>query len=160
MGIYEDHPVDPRLEEIELRVARQNVRYCFDKGIVPDIEDSVRVMHSAYEAMTLAGEPLDAPGQRVYLLSFEGAHSYVKVGMVRTQTFPQRFPEYRREARVGMLVIFDGWVSRPWPNARRWERRACDAIEAVPGVQKIGSERFANITFEQALEIVKAERTA
>ncbi|MEU6632881.1 hypothetical protein ABZ905_32045 [Streptomyces parvus] len=160
MGVYEDHPVDPRLEEIELRVAKQNVRYCFEKQIVPDIEDSVRVMHSAYEAMTRAGEPLDAPGQRLYLLSFEGIQSYIKVGKVRTQTFPDRFKDYEREARNGVLVIFDGWVSRPWPNAHRWEIRACDAIAAVPGVQRIGRERFANITFEHALELARAERTA
>jgi hypothetical protein len=160
MGIYDDHPIDPRLEEIALRVSKQHLRCCFEKEIVPHIDDMERVMQSAYDAMTRSGDPLDAPGDRLYLLSFEGIQSYVKPGIVTERIFPERLKEYEHDAELGMLVIFDGWVSKPWPNVRRWEKRVCDAIEAVPGVQRIHREYFSGISFEQALEIVQSERTA
>jgi hypothetical protein len=88
--------------------------------------------------------------------------TYVKVGIVEDRIFPERLKEYEREADLGLLVIFDGWVSKALPNVRRWETRARDAIGAVPGVQKAGRHReyFSGISFERALEIVNSERTA
>ncbi|MDX3631680.1 hypothetical protein PV728_15600 [Streptomyces europaeiscabiei] len=160
MTIYDDHPTDPRLEAISLRVSRQHLRYCFEKGIVPHIEDSTRVMQAAYDAMTHSGNPLDAPGERLYLLSFEGIQSYIKVGRVSKRLFPARLSEYEHAAELGMVVIFDGWVSKARPSTRLWETRARDAIAAVPGVQRTHKEYFSGIAFEDALAIVQRERTA
>ncbi|MFD8263590.1 hypothetical protein ACFV19_32925 [Streptomyces griseoluteus] len=124
---------------------------------MPHIADSLRVMQAAYDAMTRSGDPLDAPGERVYLLSFEGLQTYIKVGRVE---IPERLKEYEHAAELGMTVIFDGWVSKAWPSTRLWEARARDAIAAAPGVQRTHKEYFSGITFEDALAIVQRERTA
>ena len=169
MGIYADHPTDPELERVALQAAKQRLLHCFDKDIVPNIDDSTRVLQTAYDNMSRSGAPLDAPGQRLYLMHFEGPEtyalqglrSYVKVGIVEKRTFPERLKDYEREVKLYKpAVIFDGWVSKAWPNVRRWEKRACDALEALPGTRRYYREYFTGVTFERALEVVQNERTA
>ncbi|MDQ0847761.1 hypothetical protein [Streptomyces sp. V1I6] len=159
MTIYADHPTDPYVEAIELRMARQRLRFCFENDILFRVDDAERVMQAAYDAMTRSGNPLDAPGERLYLLSFEGLQSYVKVGRVEKRIFPERLKEYEHQAELNTVVIFDGWVSKALPSTRLWETRACDALAAVPGVQRTHKEYFSGITFEDALAIVQRERT-
>lgn len=115
---------------------------------VPDMEfEDVRtVRDAAWQRIRELGSPLDAPGDRLYILSFIGSTPYIEVG--RTTNLMRRTRSHERDALVHRCSLFDAWVFRPYPSARKAARsgsmRGWDSVpEAIRRSRATSSGRRA-----------------
>jgi len=119
-------------------------------------EDIKVVRGAAWQRIQELGAPTDAPGDRLYILSFMGPVAYIKPG--RTTNLLQRIHRHEKDALVHRAFLFDAWVSRPYPNARRWEEKTLISLRCLPGVVSVG-EHFYDLDFETAVKIAQDERS-
>ncbi|MEW2373412.1 hypothetical protein AB0940_29170 [Streptomyces sp. NPDC006656] len=125
---------------------------------LPDIDDDDYnlVREAAFRTLRDLGSPLDAPGHRLYILSFVGPISFLKTG--RTEHVLHRVRTHENAALVHRALLVDAWVSRPYPNARRWEESTLNRLRGLPGAISLG-EYFYNIDFDTAVSIAQSERS-
>ncbi|MEV5524056.1 hypothetical protein AB0N43_26805 [Streptomyces pseudogriseolus] len=118
----------------------------------------------AWADLESAGTPLDAPGQRLYLLGFVGPGPDLKLGMV-TRTPSSRegsvkayLRTHERRALAYGCFLVRTWISRPLnTGVHDWEQRALNAVGALEGAHQYG-EYFYDVDFDAALEAAQAAR--
>ncbi|MGW7317399.1 hypothetical protein [Streptomyces sp. NPDC054865] len=121
-----------------------------------DDDDYTLVRNAAFQKLCDLGSPLDAPGHRLYILSFVGPISFLKTG--RTEHVLRRVRTHENAALVHRAFLVDAWVSRPYPNARRWEEGTLSRLRGLPNADSVG-EYFYDIDFDTAVKIAQSERS-
>ncbi|MFC5253654.1 hypothetical protein ACFPRJ_41075 [Streptomyces nigrescens] len=99
------------------------------------------------------GSPWEEPGERLYVLGFNGPVPYVKAG--RSKHMKKRLARHETDAAIHGAFLYDGWASPPYLTVRDWETAALRAMRRLPHpVTRVG-EYFHNLDFEQAVGVAQ-----
>ncbi|MFB8235573.1 GIY-YIG nuclease family protein [Kitasatospora purpeofusca] len=104
----------------------------------------------------VAEQPRIPDRSHLYVLSFVGARSFVKVG--RTIRFAERLREHRAKAERQGDVLFDAWASEPVDDAYPWEQAVLRALRSRHDPFKVEGERFYDLDYAEARTVVDQQR--
>ncbi|MFF6979338.1 hypothetical protein ACFZAV_16695 [Streptomyces sp. NPDC008343] len=147
--------------------ARGRLLDYFDTGRTPPKEICAAVRHRAWEDLEESGGPLDAIGDRLYVLEFRSMVeklSYIKVGRAEstptnTREVVDRISRHESDAQVTQALLFQAWISRPCATAEGWETGVKDHLTAVTEILRIGvavkKEYFRGISHFDAVRVAK-----
>nr|AHE39594.1 hypothetical protein pFRL4_361 [Streptomyces sp. F2] len=150
-----------------LPAARVRLLDYFDTGRTPPKAICAAVRHTAWEDLEVAGGPLDAVGDRLYVLEFRSMVeklSYIKVGRAEnrpdnTREVSDRISRHESDAQVTQALLFRAWISRPCITAEAWEKGVKDHLTAVTEILKVGvlvkKEYFRGISHSDAVRVAK-----
>ncbi|MCQ9132842.1 hypothetical protein [Streptomyces hilarionis] len=157
------------LNDLDAQAARRRVTDAYaDHEWAPhphtEAEDLRLAKALAWADLERTGTPLDAPGQRIYLLGFVGPGPDLKLGMVtRTPSSREGYVKayirtHERRALAYGCFLVRAWISRPLrTGVGDWEKRALNAVGALEGADRYG-EYFYDVDFDAALEMAQAAR--
>ncbi|QKW20942.1 GIY-YIG nuclease family protein [Kitasatospora sp. NA04385] len=119
--------------------------------------EALLVEYWAMWRLGYAADPDRRPyGDRLYVLSFAGAHPYVKIG--RTDNFARRLREHRTSAGRHGYALFDAWASEPVESAHDWETSVLRTLRRRHDPDETDGEYFYGLAYDQALTVVDEER--
>ncbi|WP_331724389.1 hypothetical protein OG416_36460 (plasmid) [Streptomyces longwoodensis] len=129
-----------------------------------ELKDVQLATRLAWADLERAGTPLDAPGQRLYLLGFVGPGPDLKLGRVtrkpdgREGSVKSYLQKHERTALTFGCPLVRAWISRPLrAGVSDWERKALNTVGALEGAVRCG-EWFYSVDFDAALEAAQAAR--
>lgn len=150
--------------------ARVRLLDYFGTRRMPPEEVVAAVRHRAWEGLAEAGGPLDAVGDRLYILNFLSMIpelSYIKVGRAAnkpssTGQVKKRISTHESEAEKAQALLFQAWISRPCATAVAWEKGVKDHLNAVGEVmgvgERVGSEYYRGISFFDAVRVARMQQ--
>ncbi|MFI9319927.1 hypothetical protein ACIGXI_09100 [Kitasatospora aureofaciens] len=140
-----------------LSAARRTLEQMAVEQPIPDeltVEDIVLVERDAWNRIRESGGVLEAPGHRIYVLSFLGPVPYIRAG--RTQAAQSRIENHVREAHRHLCFLADGWVSKARAmDIGGIENAMHRALSTAGGVTLSSREVFHGLDFETAVQVAQ-----
>ncbi|MER5739966.1 hypothetical protein ABT117_30435 [Streptomyces sp. NPDC002262] len=144
------------------------------RGVLPVFrtEDISTVRAASWESLRrdeIGDEQSDGPGGRLYLLAFEGALPYIKVGMVegrKAKSLRDRVRRHEHVAEIHQYFLVEAWASQPCATieaTKEWEERVLARLNTLVthggAAQRTHEEYFRGIPFNIMVAAIELERS-
>ncbi|MER8089486.1 hypothetical protein ABTZ57_31380 [Streptomyces sp. NPDC094048] len=145
-----------------LAAAQDRLRRARARDVSPSRQEIEEVIGGSWRRIHKLSHPLDAGGDRLYALAFEGTYPYVKVGRSKDLELKSRIVKHEHDAAIQFCLLFDAWVSDPCPDAYPWEQRVLARLDTVvadsPRVTRMHKEYFYGLPFHIAVLAAEMEQ--